>query len=211
MLLLLRVASPISAVRKCAAFVACCFPDFGSFILFCPVGWHIFQACLAFLAGYLYAQKLSSVTLGLAIGASGLTGLIAAFIFTRVRKRMGLERTGLLAFSLEIACLVLVVASVWAPGTIFDPSCLSGECHNEESPSTDCHKSGNNTLCTVQGPVSQDLNGTLEDGVKETAYSVMDGLNNSRTSNDTQATSPPHDRTSAALFLTGFITSRVGT
>jgi len=46
---------------------------------------------------------------------------MGTFLFTRLRKWLGLERTGVIAFVAEVSCLTLAVASVWAPGSPFDP------------------------------------------------------------------------------------------
>merc|ERR1712038_788958 len=69
--------------------------------------------------GYVYAQGVNESILGVASGAAGFTGIIGAFLFTRFRRCMGLNRTGITAFTLEILCLVLAVASVWTPGSPF--------------------------------------------------------------------------------------------
>ena len=53
---------------------------------------------------------------------AGVTGIIGTVVFSHLNKRFGLERTGLIAFSSEIICLTLTVASIWAPGTVFDPT-----------------------------------------------------------------------------------------
>ena len=52
---------------------------------------------------------------------SGLTGIIGTIVFTILRRRIGLERTGLVAFNLEILCITLCVLSVWMPGSPFEP------------------------------------------------------------------------------------------
>ena len=46
---------------------------------------------------------------------------MGTFLFTRLRKCLGLQRTGVIAFMAEASCLTLAVASVWAPGSPFDP------------------------------------------------------------------------------------------
>ena len=46
--------------------------------------------------------------------------LWALYLQTPAR-RIGLERTGLIAYSTEILCLSLCVASIWASGSPFDP------------------------------------------------------------------------------------------
>ena len=73
------------------------------------------------LVGYIYANGVSEAIVGLSMSLAGLTGLIGSVLFPPFRKRIGLERTGLFAFNLEVLFLVLCVWSVWLPGTVFDP------------------------------------------------------------------------------------------
>ena len=72
------------------------------------------------IVGYIYSNGVNALVLGACYGLAGATGIIGTFLFTRLRKQLGLERTGIIAFSAEAACLSLAVASVWAPGSPFD-------------------------------------------------------------------------------------------
>lgn len=72
------------------------------------------------VAGYMYAQGVTEAVLGAATAVAGLMGITGTFLFTRVRKRLGLERTGVIAFLAEISCLTLAVASIWVTGSPFD-------------------------------------------------------------------------------------------
>jgi len=76
------------------------------------------------LSGYIYANGLSELMVGLAMSLGGLTGALGSYAFTWFRRRIGLEWTGLLAFNLEITCLTLCVVSIWTPGSLFQPSSL---------------------------------------------------------------------------------------
>ena len=58
--------------------------------------------------------------MGILMAAGGLVGVLGAVLYPFVRKRVGLERTGLFGFFLEVLFLSLCVASVWAPGSPFD-------------------------------------------------------------------------------------------
>lgn len=71
--------------------------------------------------GYIYAQGVGELIVGIAMALAGLTGIIGTFAFTRTRKRVGLERTGLFAFVIEVGFLSLSVASVFLPGSPFAP------------------------------------------------------------------------------------------
>ena len=50
---------------------------------------------------------------------SALVGAVSTRLFPLLFRRLGLTSTGLLGFSLQSSCLVLCVASVWAPGSPF--------------------------------------------------------------------------------------------
>mgnify|MGYP003573967192 CR=1 FL=1 len=73
--------------------------------------------------GYIYSAGGPQITewvVGISMALAGVTGIASTFLFTRLRRKVGLERTGLISFNLEILCLTLAVASVWAPGSPFD-------------------------------------------------------------------------------------------
>lgn len=72
--------------------------------------------------GYIYANGVKEAYVGVSMALAGVTGIIGTVVFSHLNKRLGLERTGLIAFAAEILCLMLTVASVWAPGTVFDPT-----------------------------------------------------------------------------------------
>jgi len=86
-------------------------------------------ACVAVYVGYIYSNGVSELVLGACMGLAGLTGILGTFLFTRLRKRLGLERTGVIAFTAQASCLTLAVASVWAPGSPFDPHFTSRSPH----------------------------------------------------------------------------------
>jgi len=71
---------------------------------------------------YCLLQGVSESTLGLLTGLSAVMGVAGARIFPIARKRLGLEKTGCLGFVWLTSCLFFCVASVWAPGSPFDPT-----------------------------------------------------------------------------------------
>ena len=77
--------------------------------------------CVYVCVGYIYANGVSELLVGVCMGLGGATGILGTFLFTRLRRRLGLEQTGVIAFSAEVTCLSLAVVSVWAPGSPFDP------------------------------------------------------------------------------------------
>ncbi|XP_023665740.1 solute carrier family 40 member 1-like [Paramormyrops kingsleyae] len=93
----------------------------------------IFLACLslAFLymtvlgfdcitTGYAYTQGLNGSILSLLMATSAVCGILGTVVFTRVRRRCGLVRTGFISGVAQLSCLLLCVASVFAPGSPFD-------------------------------------------------------------------------------------------
>ncbi|KAL4617988.1 solute carrier family 40 member 1 [Arapaima gigas] len=70
--------------------------------------------------GYAYTQGLNGSILSLLMGASAITGIFGTVAFTWVRKRCGLIRTGFISGMAQLSCLLLCVASVFAPGSPFD-------------------------------------------------------------------------------------------
>ena len=72
--------------------------------------------------GYCLLQGVTESTLGIATAISSGVGVLGARLFPIVRKRIGLEKTGMIAFTILSACLTLCVASIWSPGSPFDLS-----------------------------------------------------------------------------------------
>ena len=56
------------------------------------------------------------------MGAAGVTGIVGTFFFPVLREKVGLVRTGLFAFTLDVCTLVPCVVSVFTPGSPFDPT-----------------------------------------------------------------------------------------
>ncbi|KAM6985553.1 solute carrier family 40 member 1 [Aplochiton taeniatus] len=70
--------------------------------------------------GYAYTQGLNGSVLSLFMGASAVSGICGTVAFTWVRKKFGLIRTGFVSGLVQLSCLMLCVASVFAPGSPFD-------------------------------------------------------------------------------------------
>lgn len=74
------------------------------------------------VSGFAYSQGLAEYVIGLLMAAGAITGVAGTFVFPVLRRRIGLERTGLVAFVVFISCLTLCIVSIWAPGSPFDPT-----------------------------------------------------------------------------------------
>ncbi|XP_030641632.1 solute carrier family 40 member 1 [Chanos chanos] len=72
--------------------------------------------------GYAYTQGLNGSVLSLLMGASAVSGICGTVAFTWIRKKCGLIRTGFISGLAQLSCLMLCVASVFAPGSPFDLS-----------------------------------------------------------------------------------------
>lgn len=72
--------------------------------------------------GYAYTQGLNGSILSLLMGASAVMGICGTVAFTWIRKKCGLIRTGLISGVAQLSCLMLCVASVFAPGSPFNLS-----------------------------------------------------------------------------------------
>ncbi|GAB1599459.1 solute carrier family 40 member 1-like [Argonauta hians] len=66
--------------------------------------------------GFAYSQGLTESILGILMAAGALIGISATFVYPRIRNKIGLPRTGLISFSLEIFCLTACLMSIIAPG-----------------------------------------------------------------------------------------------
>ena len=152
-------------------------------------------AVLVWIAGYIYAQDISEAIVGLSMALAGLTGIIGTVTFTVLRRHIGLERTGLIAYNAEILCLSLTVASIWVPGSPFDPFFK-----NQPANCTELNS-------TFSSAVTPELNASdmshrynpAEDKQKEEQMGCDEYQYNFQGTN-----------ISIILFLLGIITSRVG-
>ena len=73
----------------------------------------------AITTGYAYTQCLSEAVLSAIRGVGSLFGLLATFVFPRLRNSIGLVRSGLFSMSLQFTCLLFCAAAVFAPGSPF--------------------------------------------------------------------------------------------
>ena len=192
------------------------------------------------MTGYIYSTGTSAWGVGVSMALAGVTGIASTFIFTRLRRRIGLERTGLIAFNLEILCLTLAVASVWAPGSPFDvhfasrhENCSQLMAHNGSSTGLQAgfiHLDMNNQpqapKMNESGPGQRMQRGLADGGwerrvrrenwdegmAKEPQYSMVHSGSGEVTGNNKAKCKQPYrgPNISIILFLIGIITSRTG-
>ncbi|KAL4225216.1 hypothetical protein ACF0H5_015907 [Mactra antiquata] len=71
--------------------------------------------------GFAYSQGINESTMGILMAAGAVFGILGTIVYPIVRRRIGLERTGLFGYFVLVSFLCLCVASIWAPGSPFDP------------------------------------------------------------------------------------------
>ena len=150
--------------------------------------------------GYAYTQGINSSIMGVLMAAGAVTGMVGTFLYPLFRKNMGLERTGLFSFFFEICFLCLCVASVWAPGSPFDPFT------QKEADDASCWVLQSNDSLTLNP------NTTITD----LTHSNLTTLNNEISSNETLIPIPgcgtqEMSKISVILLMAGIIGARCGT
>lgn len=135
---------------------------------------------------YLASIGMPENLIALSQGLGAIMGIAGSVAYPRLRRRVGVDRTGLIALTIEWSCLLLPVASVWLPGSNFDPAAVaSGKTGGPvvNSSVTDLQFLGNTSLALTAG-----TNGTITD-----------------------YRSQHHPNISLVVFLIGVILSRMGT
>ena len=166
--------------------------------------WSIHHRFRCFFPGYIYANQIDEAIVGICMGLAGVTGILGALLFTRFHKWFGLEKTGIIAYFAEISCLVLAVASVWAPGSLFDPYSVfdSRDGANTIGMNISTATETNRFVNNINSSVMTFDNRSLMNGINETD---VIGFVSTQTPTKTF-----HLNVSMLLLLVGIIASRVG-
>ncbi|XP_069110460.1 ferroportin-like [Argopecten irradians] len=157
-------------------------------------------------SGYAISQGVSESILGFLMAAGAIVGILGTVVYPHIRKRIGLERTGLFGFLAEIFVLTLCVAAVWAPGSPFDPLFRSRVPKVETIISTKCENSSNIGI----------VNETIVFIGNETdlGYNYTDFIlaNESAICNETDSgeSEGPESYISISLLMGGIIAARFG-
>ncbi|XP_076326811.1 ferroportin-like isoform X4 [Tachypleus tridentatus] len=167
----------------------------------CPAGLglaFLFMTVLGFdsiTIGYCYTQGVSEAVMGGMTGLAGFTGVIGTIAYPAMRKRVGLERTGLLGLFSQICCASLCVVSIWLPGSPFDPLFTKNATTVTENVTK---------LYEIETSTSY-LNSTLVD-----ESSTQDDFTTHTQSLDISSISKNYVYTSVIVFLAGMIAARTG-
>merc|ERR1719184_30542 len=70
--------------------------------------------------GYCLLQGVPHAALGILVGVSAVVGVAGSLAYPPIRKRVGLERTGLLGMFLLVSCSSLALVSIFLPGSPMD-------------------------------------------------------------------------------------------
>lgn len=73
---------------------------------------------------YARTQGLSESLISIMMASGAAAGVTGTIVFPLMRRRNGLERTGLFAGAAQLFCLAFCVISIWLPGSSFDPNFL---------------------------------------------------------------------------------------
>lgn len=148
--------------------------------------------------GYVYTQKISGAVLSVCYGVGSVFGIVGTFLFPRIRKKVGLVKTGLISFLMQWSMLALCVISIWTPGS---PSDLYPK-HNHIWEKTPSKPQNSHSISPSSTPPNNHPGAIIGP-----LFPIM-------TAN---FTTPPPKRqeetfsyASISLFLTGIILSRAG-
>eukprot|EP00058_Branchiostoma_floridae_P023337 XP_002608827.1 hypothetical protein BRAFLDRAFT_125612 [Branchiostoma floridae] len=167
------------------------------------------------MVGFVYTQGLSELTVSLLVAAGALLGVAGTFIYPPLRKKVGLHRTGLISGTLHWSILILCVASVWAPGSPFDPFYYS---RSSNVTLADVTLPPDVTLTNVTLPPDVSLLPTFAPSSNSSVFPLFSNETTLHTPVDSTTTGlqdPPADRplwmyTSVALLMTGVTLGRIG-
>ena len=84
----------------------------------------VYMTVLAFGSityGFCMAQCVTESLLGALVGVSAIVGICGSLTFPLLRKKLGLNKTGIIGFFSLTLMLTLCVVSIWLEGSPFDP------------------------------------------------------------------------------------------
>ena len=129
---------------------------------------------------FILMQCVEESLLGGLVAISALVGVLGATAFPPLRKLLGVERAGVAGMTLLVSALTACVASIWLPGSPFDPTAEEPDVFDK-------------TTTTIMPLTSSSSNSTSQNSEAEDVWDC--------------AANPPNV-TSVAVLLTGIITAR---
>lgn len=158
--------------------------------------------------------------MGVMMAAGAITGILGTMLYPVFHRKIGLQRTGLFSFLFEVSFLCLCVASVWAPGSPFDPFYdLSSQ--RQEYKRDTCITGAKDKVLIENSTALESQNSTFtyipsfgNDSQLMTNLSLLDANVTTNLTVDPTGQSchgGPHSYISVILLLTGIIGARCGT
>merc|ERR1719167_595403 len=105
--------------------------------------------------GYCLLQGVPHAALGVLVGVSAVVGVAGSRAYPPIRKRVGLERTGLLGMFLLVACSSLALLSIVLPGSPMDLNVLVQSNINSSFPLSPTTIIPENTNSSVSGTLAE--------------------------------------------------------
>ncbi|XP_064614656.1 solute carrier family 40 member 1-like [Liolophura sinensis] len=215
--------------RPRKALRSCCYTVFSSLITLAR-GWKVFMrykvayagialACLYMTVlgfdnittGYSYSQGMSESVLGLIMGAGAIVGILGTFVFPLLKSRFGLVRTGLISMATETICLTMCIASIWSPGSPFDPFYLRTSEVTTRTTANETWQLTTQVYSVLSDDRPQEAEVYFWDEMMS-VYSNTSGLLPAIEDNSTAVTPAEGGNSfiSLTLMLTGIVTARFG-
>ena len=105
--------------------------------------------------GYCLLQGVPHAALGVLVGVSAVVGVAGSLAYPPIRKRVGLERTGLLGMFLLVSCSSLPLLSIALPGSPMDLNVLVQSNINSSTPLSPTTIIPEDTNSSVSGIVAE--------------------------------------------------------
>ena len=105
--------------------------------------------------GYCLLQGVPHAALGVLVGVSAVVGVAGSLAYPPIRKRVGLERTGLLGMFLLVSCSSLPLLSIALPGSPMDLNILVQSNINSSTPLSPTTIIPEDTNSSVSGIVAE--------------------------------------------------------
>lgn len=115
--------------------------------------------------GYAYTQHLSESLLSILRGVGAVFGISATFLYPRLRKKVGLVRTGLFSLSIQFFCMMICFGAVFAPGSPFFLL------HRQNSQQANNNNSKVSLVCVSSSPSPSVFNTTVFSSNAQVTYS----------------------------------------
>jgi len=134
---------------------------------------------------YCLSQCVSAWLLGVLVGVSAVIGVTGSASFPFIRKRIGLDKTGIIGMTILVATLFLCVISIWLDGSPFDPYFLSRDQNGSGIMYTDISKN-------------------------ESSYIEVEGVQQISNSKDNEVGCSSFNFSSVYVLLAGMVLARFG-